>query len=193
MRRSKALTTLLSIALFGALAFAPSGCSSDSSSSPELGLTPSGYDPYPPAMVSGLEVARATEDGFKLTWDASTDNDLVGYRVYVYDPSPYRDTAYRSPHSNEVIDASCTYYTYREDLGEGFHYFKIVAVDADGNESLATAPLEFSWENVGGNDEYSPRDGANSFSDDNPPSSTPPAPWEGKEEINDEDDGSQTQ
>lgn len=191
MRRSKALTTLLSIALFGTLAFAPSGCSSDSSSSPELGLTPSGYDPYPPAMVSGLEIEKATEAGFKLTWSASTENDLAGYRVYVYDPSPYRETSYRSPQGAGVIDPGKTYYTYRDNLDDGFHYFKIVAIDVDGNESVASAPLEFSWNNASSSDDFSPK-GGNQF-DEDPPGAAPPAPWDGKEDATEEDDGNSSQ
>gem|GEM_PF-1610152 len=150
MRRSKALTTLLSIALFGALAFAPSGCSNNSStsSSPDVGFNASGYDPYPPEMPSGLEVQKADASGLKLGWTLNSETDLAGYKVYIYDPSPFCDNSYRCLNSAQLLPPTQDWFVYQEDMSEGFHYFKIIAVDNNGNQSFSQAPLEYSYENA---------------------------------------------
>lgn len=147
MDRSKVIGAVFTLALLGGLLLSPSGCSNDDSltSSPDIGLPGSGYDGYPPATPTGLGVVKATDTGFKLQWSANAETDLDGYRVYVYDPSPYRSNSYVCTHGNCLVATDRTYYLYSDDVSLGMHYFRIAAVDQDGNESVPTAPLEFCY------------------------------------------------
>jgi len=85
---------------------------------------------------------KATSAGLRLVWDGSPDLDVVGYDVYIYDPSPYRDDAYvrlntsllaREQFSFENLEAQVAY------------YFKVRAVNGTGQSSAATPPLEVTW------------------------------------------------
>lgn len=147
MQRSKVIGMFLCLAPLGILALGPMGCSSDDSlaSSPDLGLAGWGNDGSPPATPTGLSVIKATEQGFKLSWSPNAEGDLEGYQVYVYDPSPYREGAYRCVHGASLLDRNQTYCVYTDDLSFGSHYFQLAAVDADGNTSERTAPYEFCY------------------------------------------------
>ncbi len=195
MRRSKTLTAFLTIALFGALAFVPSGCSnnSGSTSSPDIGYNASNYDPYPPEMPSGLEVVKFDSEGVKLHWTSNTDSDLAGYKVYIYEPSPYSDNSYRCLNSSQLLSTGQNWYVYQADMEEGFTYFKIVAVDTSGNQSLTQAPLEFSYENAANSSDSSREKSGNADRESLPEAATSPdnAPKEQNEE--DWDDGESQQ
>jgi hypothetical protein len=61
-----------------------------------------------------------------LAWDASTSENIAGYKVYV-------GTASRS-YSPPITIGNVTAYTVTG-LGTGTHYFAVTAFDASGNES----------------------------------------------------------
>lgn len=154
MQRSRVIGAIFTVVLFGSLALTPSGCSNDDSltSSPGFGLPGSGHDGYPPATPASLGVLKATDHGFKLTWTANTEEDLVGYRLYVYDPSPYRGDSYICAHGTCLIDPDQTWFLYDNDLSYGAHYFALSALDEDGNESVRSAPCEFYYSGPDNND-----------------------------------------
>ncbi|MBD3236401.1 MAG: hypothetical protein GF330_06845 [Candidatus Eisenbacteria bacterium] len=147
MNRSKVKGAVFMLAMLGGVLLAASGCSNDDSHacSPDVGLPGSGFDGYPPATPTGVDVAKATDAGFKLQWSPNAEADLDGYRVYVYDPSPFRTTSYVCCHGNGLVSGDRDYYMYCDDLYVGTHYFRLTAVDVDGNESVPTAPVEFYY------------------------------------------------
>ncbi|MCK4413934.1 MAG: hypothetical protein KAY32_10335 [Candidatus Eisenbacteria sp.] len=147
MHRSRAASMLFAMGFLGLLGLAPLGCSSEDGApvAPGSAIPASGFHDSPPAMPTGLDMQKATDAGFALTWSPNRDDDLAGYRVYVYDPSPYRANSYGCPHGVELIDPVKTRYVYREDTSYGLHYFMLAAVDFDGNESIRCGPLEFAY------------------------------------------------
>jgi hypothetical protein len=151
MHGSRALSAFLALLVFGALALAPSGCSQENESftSPGNGVPAWGTDDTAPAMPTGLTVEKATEHGFRLTWTPNTEIDLAGYRVYVYDPSPYRENAYTCPHGIDLIGKVTNWYVYTDNTGPGPHYFMLAAIDEAGNESARFGPYAFDMANDG--------------------------------------------
>ncbi len=134
-----------SLALLLVLAVCSNGCDSDSanSTSPTLAPAGSGWDPTPPAAPLGLEVNHASAEGFKLTWLPNAEEDLAGYKVYVYSPSPYRPNSYVCLQGGSMLDRSQTWCSYSGDTSPGYHYFWVTALDTEGNESYGGAPFEF--------------------------------------------------
>jgi hypothetical protein len=153
MHASRISSALLSLVVMSVLALVPSGCSSDEGSftAPGTGLPASGNATLPPDMPTGLEVVKATDHGFKLGWQPCNDADLAGYRIYVYDPSPYRANSYVCVHDPDLLGVADAHYLYTADLSHGPHYFKVAAVDTDGNESARYGPIEFTY--AGPNDD----------------------------------------
>ncbi len=148
MHGSKALSAFLSLLVIGAL----TGCSQENQSftSPGDGVPAWGTDDTAPAMPTGLRMEKATPQAFRLGWTPNTEVDLAGYRVYVYDPSPYRDGAYNCPHGVTLIDKNTNWYFYSDNTGPGPHFFKLSAVDEAGNESARCAPFAFSLDGNNG-------------------------------------------
>jgi len=146
MHRSRIMSAVLPMVLFGVLALAPSGCSNEAGSftSPGDGL-PAVGDGTAPAMPTGFSVVKATEDGFRLTWTANTEIDLAGYRVYVYQPSPYRENAYVRAHGVSLLGMHQCWFVYGDDTSAGPHYFMLAAVDEGGNESAHAGPYAFEY------------------------------------------------
>ena len=76
-----------------------------------------------------------------LAWDANTEPDLKGYRIYyTLDPGVYEFGGYGSPNFLVEIpcgpnDASCCIYNKPNLAGAGY-YFVATAFDTDGFESL---------------------------------------------------------
>ena len=170
MQRFPALGALGSMMLLAALALAPSGCSHDdaSMSSPDLGMPSSGYDEYPPATPTGLEVVKANPTAFKLEWDANSEGDLAGYRVYLYDPSPYRGNSYVCAHGGNALPARQTWFAYTDDIAAGEYFFRVAAVDSDGNESVASSPLSFCFDPTSSPESSRPDRGSGNQTEDNP-------------------------
>jgi hypothetical protein len=141
-RFTRALFAIVVVSLFGLLA---AGCSSDEANlaAPGTGLAASGSGDYAPAMPSGLCVQKATATSLKLAWDPNTEEDLAGYRLFIYDPDPWRANSYVCLNESQPIDEAS--YVYREGATAGTYYFKIAAVDLDGNESARYGPVAYSY------------------------------------------------
>jgi hypothetical protein len=117
------------------------GCSQDNTSSPVDDPNAGLQDQSPPTMPTGLCVVKASEEGFLITWTPSPDLDIVGYDVYLYQPSPYRDEAYIRLNTEPVTHASFSF--PNPEPGE-VYYFKVRAVDSEGLKSASSGPLEVS-------------------------------------------------
>jgi hypothetical protein len=131
----------------GLIAFAPSGCSRDEGSftAPGTGLPASGNGAYPPEMPTGFTAGKSTASGVSLLWNPNSDIDLAGYRLFIYDPSPFRANSYVCLNESSLIDAGETGFFYMGDLSAGTLYFKLAAIDSDGNESARCGPLAFNY------------------------------------------------
>jgi hypothetical protein len=161
---SRFTTALWVMAFASLIAFAPAGCSRDESSftAPGTGLPASGNGAYPPEMPTGLTVVKATASGISLAWDANVEPDLAGYRLYIYDPSPYRSNSYVCVNESSLLGVAETRYLYPNDPSAGTLYFKLAAVDSDGNESVRCDPLAYDYaetdhsryDELGGDSEY---------------------------------------
>ena len=107
----------------------------ESDLSPATSITP--VDTFPPAIPAGLR-ATATSNSVELSWDADTDSDLAGYRVYRAVPggqfAKIADVNTVPAYSDHAVETGKTY------------RYSITAVDQLGNESErsteATVTLE---------------------------------------------------
>ena len=107
----------------------------ESDFSPEASITPE--DTFPPAVPAGLRTT-ATPNSIELTWDADTEPDLAGYRVYrAIAGGPFERIADNSTlpaYSDKAVEPGKTY------------RYQISAVDQTGNESTRSAPVEATIE-----------------------------------------------
>ena len=87
-------------------------------------------DTTPPLPPGGVE-GQVNDDSVLITWDASTDADISGYRVYHGTAS--RD--YSLP-----IPVTDTEYLFSGLNRDAVHYFAVAAVDTSGNESGFSSP-----------------------------------------------------
>jgi len=147
MKGSRVLSALFSTVCLGVLTLAPSGCSHEDGgfTSPGDGVPASGFDDSAPAMPTGLALVKATDQGLRLEWTPNAEVDLAGYRLYIYDPSPYRENAYVCVSGAELLGPQDTWYVYNGDVTQGPHFFKLTAVDQTGNESARCGPFAFSY------------------------------------------------
>ena len=84
-------------------------------------------------LLSFFIASQALAGGLVISWDANTEPDLAGYRIY-----------YGTAHStyDQMIDAGNRTSYVIENLQEGVTYFLVVtAYDLNGNESLPCAEL----------------------------------------------------
>lgn len=95
----------------------------------------------PPTAPSNLTISvdggNASVKGFRLTWNASTDNvGVTGYEVWVY-PTETSNDYYRHIISDTLSGATLTCVAMMDqcDMGQGIVYFKVRAKDAAGNSS----------------------------------------------------------
>jgi hypothetical protein len=147
MPASRSTSALWIMIIASLIAFAPSGCSRDESSftAPGTGLPASGNGAYAPEMPTGLTAIKATASGVSLGWNPNSDVDLAGYRLYMYDPSPYRSNSYVCMNESSLLGAAETDFFYTGDLSAGTLYFRLAAVDTDGNESARCDPFAFTY------------------------------------------------
>jgi hypothetical protein len=115
------------------------GCSSDDNTSP---LDPGTNDQAPPMTPMGVGLAGQAVSKFFLTWAPNVDPDLAGYRIYLYDPSPDRNNAFRCVTGANLWQSNS--FTYAGSNGVSYT-FRITAVDASGNESAMSDPLTFHF------------------------------------------------
>jgi fibronectin type 3 domain-containing protein len=91
-------------------------------------------DRFPPAVPAGLRAA-ASPSSVELSWDANTETDLDGYRLYRSAPGgpPERIAVLAVPaYSDHAVEHDKTY------------RYEVSAVDRAGNESPHSAPVEAS-------------------------------------------------
>src|SRR5690606_18021852 len=88
--------------------------------------------------------ATAT-DGVLLTWQESVSVDAVGYRVYrSFEPGVDTESA---PYAGDPLLGNTTFYDPNVEPGTTYYYV-VTAVDAAGNESVASNEVEVTIEQV---------------------------------------------
>lgn len=107
-------------------------------------FAPSAADTEPPAPITGLTVTDpGTGTSLILRWNANTEPDLLGYRIYratSADASvPPPDGAYQRL-GNAMIDTQVPEYTDNTVTRDVYCFYRITAVDQSGNESAYVAP-----------------------------------------------------
>ena len=125
---------LMLLALAALLAFAASGCSSDSTTT----VSPPNEDLTPPAAPVNL-IVSVTGDQVTVAWRENSELDLAGYRIY------------RGVNNNEmVLTSSCDQPRFVDSLDE-FGYFdlayRVSAVDESDNESALSALVDIIVDN----------------------------------------------
>jgi len=103
----KGLRVFVSLALFGAALFA-GGCGDDhatpaSPANHSEGLPNDNGLPSAPASIS---VGKVDNNGFSISWTPCTDGDVIGYKVYLYDPSPLREDSYRVVEEDLIVTSN---------------------------------------------------------------------------------------
>lgn len=131
---------LLTMSVLTAAVLVVAGCGSDSSSPVDDGTA---TDQAPPTAPSSLAMSKATPDGMVLTWQASPDLDVVGYDLFMYDPSPYRDDSYVQLNVEPLERTSFLFMGAEPDQE---YFFKVRAVDGEGLFSLGSLPAEVVWD-----------------------------------------------
>lgn len=102
----------------------------ESEASPSISFTPK--DIFPPAVPTGLTVITGAKSA-ELSWDAVTDADLAGYRVY--------------RNGVRVADALTMNSYSDKDVVSGSKYsYQVSSVDLVGNESARSAAFEITME-----------------------------------------------
>lgn len=96
-----------------------------------VSITP--VDRFPPAAPRGLRVAAGLR-GVELAWDPNTEPDLRGYRVW-----RAAEGEALAPLSN-ILELP-SYSDRNTESGKRYRY-AVTAVDADGNESAPSSPVE---------------------------------------------------
>ena len=105
-----------------------SGCSDEATTSPE---GPSLQDTSPPAPPVGLSF-EGRETGFVLRWSPNTEPDLVGYNLYIYDPTPDRPESYVK--CNQQLLTGNEFRRSKLTPNRQMIY-RLTALDESGNES----------------------------------------------------------
>ncbi|MBM3318882.1 MAG: fibronectin type III domain-containing protein [Candidatus Eisenbacteria bacterium] len=189
MHASRVTKALLAIVFASSLGLITSGCSNDEAgfTAPGTALAASGNGSYPPAMPTGLAVVKATRTGIKLAWDPNTEEDLAGYRVFMYDPDPWRSNSYVCCNETSLVGTARSSYLYGDNLTDGTYYFKVAAVDLDGNEGPRTAPIAYTYSSMDRDGrEYDQADRGSGFQ---PPSGGAPEEWDPGREQSEPDGG----
>jgi hypothetical protein len=125
--------------MFALVALVVAGCGSDETTSPPT-ATPT--DEAPPLAPTGVGVASQFVTKFQIDWNDNVEPDLLGYRVYLYDPSPLRADAFIPLVQGDPLPTSEMVLA-----GErGTTYtFRVSAIDVSGNESAWSEPFVFQF------------------------------------------------
>lgn len=107
----------------------------ESDPSVEISIAPK--DIFPPAVPTGLH-ATATPNSIELSWEANTEPDLAGYRIYRAAPGGGFEKIADTP-------ALPSYSDHGIEHGRAYRY-AISAVDQAGNESARSTPAEATSE-----------------------------------------------
>jgi|GEM_PF-4701176 len=121
--------------LVGLVLIMAAGCGEEKTLSPLTSQLPD--DGAPPAMPTGLKVIGQVDTKVTIQWTANTEMDLVGYRVYRYDPNPLRQEAYQMLNAQPVRPQ---HMTVSFPVGTSC-YVRVTAEDSYGNESPMSDPL----------------------------------------------------
>lgn len=78
-----------------------------------------------------------------LSWDANTESDLSGYKIYFGMAS--------GSYGNPVDVGNTTSHTF-SDLADGTYYFTVTALDTSGNESLFSNEVSKTFSSTSNND-----------------------------------------
>jgi hypothetical protein len=108
-------------------------------SSPVPGTPSSPYvvlaiDMKRPAIPTGLQPPVVSASGASLRWDANTESDIAGYKVYRSDNPNTGFTAMNN-------DAIQTISSFLDENYKPGSYYEITAVDESGNESEKSSPV----------------------------------------------------
>lgn len=125
-RNAVGLTGLLLLAV---------GCSSNDNTQAPIIPPPDTAPPIAPSMPA---VSKSTEEGYAVAWTANTESDLAGYRVYVYEPDPTSESAYRLLNPDQLITRnrfSARVEANVDGSGPSELFLRVTAVDQSGNES----------------------------------------------------------
>lgn len=113
----------------------PGDHEAESDLSQAVSITP--VDKFPPAVPAGVRVT-ATSNSVELSWNADTDPDLAGYRVYRAAPGgafeKIADTSTVPAYSDHGVESGKTY------------RYSVSAMDQSGNESARSAEIAVTLE-----------------------------------------------
>ncbi len=133
--------------LFVVAALVTTGCGHDNTSAPQNVYQ---LDEVPPLAPSAVGVADQFTTKFVLDWDDNTEADLVGYRVYEYEPDPDRENAYVLVSGSNLVDTSSM--TLSGVAGTTY-IFRITAIDDSDNESAWSDALTYLFNPSGGTED----------------------------------------
>ena len=102
----------------------------ESDLSSEVTITPE--DRFPPAIPAGIRAAEAP-GSVELSWDANSEPDLAGYRVY--------RSAEGVPRQRIAEVAVPAYSDHNIEPGKAYRY-EVSSFDGSGNESAPSMPVE---------------------------------------------------
>lgn len=54
----------------------------------------------------GWIASLVDNNGFSISWTPCTDGDVIGYKVYLYDPSPLREDSYRVVEEDLIVTSN---------------------------------------------------------------------------------------
>ena len=134
----RAVTTAVLALAVTALA----GCATDNP------LAPGGIDASAPSAPTNL-IAEDRSGSLVLSWDASSDADVVGYDVYRYAPDPARENAYVKINTGLVVDTEFVV----ADAASPVSWYRVKAVDASANASAASGALAAAKPSYGSADD----------------------------------------
>jgi len=131
----------VSFAVLALAVAALAGCATDNP------LTAAGIDSTAPGAPTNL-AASERSGSLLLTWDASSDADVVGYDVFRYAPDPARENAYIKINGALVTDNEYTV----SDASTSSSWYRVKAVDASSNASSASGALAAAAPGQGSSD-----------------------------------------
>jgi len=131
----------VSFAVLALAVTAFAGCATDNP------LSPAGIDASAPGAPTNL-IAEDRAGSLVLSWDASSDADVVGYDVYRYAPDPARENAYVKVNSGLVVGTEFII----ADAASSPSWYRVKAVDAGSNASTASGALAAAKPSIGSSD-----------------------------------------
>jgi len=132
----------VSFAVLALAVTAFAGCATDNP------LSPATIDASAPGAPTNL-IAEDHAGSLVLSWDASSDADVVGYDVYRYAPDPARESSYIKVNSGLVVGTAYVV----DDASTIASWYRVKAVDAGSNNSAASGALAAAKPSYGSSDD----------------------------------------